>query len=180
MALPADCFRVFQAGHTSSPSLKTAAVFLREQARQPFRPGPCPCGAVRFQFLHPSPILTRVHSTGRTRLAQTAIASCFRIQLRRIQSLLAAPGAACRLIHRCSCDDCLQSRRRCPALAATARSVGQGLRPPALQRRRAHTNLARDNLDRRTLRRQQPRHYPVLVCLSVPIHCLLSRTDQHD
>jgi hypothetical protein len=69
-------------------------------------------------------------------------------ELVRRGRLLAAPGAACRLIHRRSGNHCLQPGRRCPALAAAARSVRQGVRPPPLQRRHAHAYLARHMLHR--------------------------------
>src|SRR5690242_20515059 len=94
---------VFQAGHTSSPSLKTAAIFLREQARQPFRPGPCPCGAVRVPAPSPGadPDALPQHWPHAAR-PDSAIASCFqasssagyspcsRLQALRVASSIAA------------------------------------------------------------------------------------------
>ena len=82
--------------------------------------------------------------------------------------LLAAPAAPRRLIHPSCGDQRLQSSRRRPALAASspiARSIGQRVRTPTLQRRCTHSNLARHLLHRRTLRRQQSRHDPILVSL---------------
>jgi hypothetical protein len=79
-----------------------------------------------FQLFHPPTVLPRFHGTGCTRLAQTRNGVLLlSLQLRRIQPPLAAPGAACRLIHRRRGDHRLQSGRRCPALAAAARSIGQ-------------------------------------------------------
>ncbi|MBS0641269.1 MAG: IS6 family transposase [Proteobacteria bacterium] len=64
--------------------------------------------------------------------------------------------------------DSLRRRRRCKAgrswyvnetylkvqgATPVACAMGQRIRPPALQRRHAHTDLTRDKLDRRTLRR---------------------------
>jgi hypothetical protein len=128
-----------------------------------------------LQLLDPSAVLPSFQGTGRPRLAEAGDRIPLPgIQLRQIQPLLAAPDTACRLIH-CRCDDhCLQPRRCRPARAAGARSIGQGIRPPALQRRRAYPDLMRYMLHRRTLRRQQPRHYPIFVRLSVSSHFLLS------
>ena len=85
------------------------------------------------------------------------------IQFRRIQPLLAAPGAARRLIHCCCDDHRLQPRHCCPARAAGGGSTGQCIRPPAFQRRNADPHVTRHQVDRRTLRRQQPRHYPIFM-----------------
>ena len=128
-----------------------------------------------LQLLDPPTVLPSFHSTGRPRLAEAGD----RIplsgnQLRRVQPLLAAPGAARRLIHCCCDDHRLQPRRCCPARAAAGGSTGQGVRPPAFQRRNADPHFTRHQVDRRTLRRQQPRHYPIFVRLSVSSHFLLS------
>ena len=72
------------------------------------------------------------------------------------------------VIHPSCGDQRLQSSRRRPALAASspiARSIGQRVRTPTLQRRCTHSNLARHLLYRRTLRWQQSRHDPILVSL---------------
>src|SRR5580692_2285198 len=68
----------------------------------------------------------------------------------------------------------LQPRRCRPARAAGGGSNGQGIRPPAFQRRHADPDFTRHQVDRRTFRRQQPRHYPIFVRLSVSSHFLLS------
>src|ERR1700747_3334383 len=92
--------------------------------------------------------------------------------------MLAAPGTAGRFIHGRGGNDRLQSGRRRPtptaATAPLARAIGQSIRSPAFQRGHAHAYLTRDDLNRRTLRRQQSRHDPVLGSLSVSSHCLLS------
>ena len=98
-------------------------------------------------------------------------------QLSRIQTLLTAPAAPRRLIHPSCGDQRLQSSRRRPALAASspsARSIGERVRTPTLQRRCTHSNLARHLLHRRTLRRQQSRHDSILVRLSISSHFLMS------
>src|SRR5271166_3785557 len=129
-----------------------------------------------LQLLDPPAILSGLRCTGRTRLAETGDRILLpAIQLRRIQPLLAAPGAACRLIQRSRGDHSLQSRRSRPALAADARSIGQGIRPPSLQRRYTDAHLTRHMLHRGTLGRQQSRHYPVFVRLSVSSHFLIPR-----
>ena len=51
-----------------------------------------------------------------------------------------------------------------------ARSAGQRLRPPSLQRCRADPDLTRYMLHRGALRRQQSSYYPVLIRLSVSSH----------
>src|SRR4051812_11390754 len=128
-----------------------------------------------LKLLAPTVVLPSFHRAGRTRLAETGDRIPLpAIQLCRIQPLFATPGTARRLIHR-RCDDHRLQPRRCrPAWAASARSIGQGVRPPTLQRRHAYPDFTRNQLDRRALRRQQPRHYPILVRLSVSSHCLLS------
>src|SRR5206468_12948864 len=91
-----------------------------------------------------------------------------------IPPLLATPATARRLSPRRCDDHRLQPRPSPPARPASARSIGHGVRPPTLQRRHAYPDFTRNQLDRRALRRQQPRHYPILVRLSVSSHCLLS------
>ena len=97
-----------------------------------------------LQLLDPPAILPSFHGAGRPRLAETADRILLPgIQLRRIQTLLAAPGAPRCLIH-CRCDDHrLQPCRRRPARAAGAGSIGQGIRPPTLQRRHADRHFTR-------------------------------------
>ena len=122
------------------------------------------------------PILPSFRSTGRPRLAEAGDRILLPgIQLRQIQPLLTAPATPCRLIHCCCDDHRLQPCRRRPARAAAARPIGQGIRPPTLQRRHAYPDLTRHMLHRRTLRRQQPRHYRIFVRLSVSSHFLLPR-----
>ena len=131
-----------------------------------------------FQVLDPTPVLSGFRGTHRTRFTETRDRVLLPgRQLCRIQTLLAAPAAPRRLIHPGCGDQRLQSSRRRPTLAASspiARSIGQRVRTPTLQRRCTHSNLARYLLHRRTLRRQQSRHNPILVRLSVSSHFLMS------
>src|SRR5271166_2022858 len=72
-----------------------------------------------FQLLDPPAILAGLRCAGRAGLAKTGDRILLPgIQLRRIQPLLATPGAPRRLIHRRRDDHRLQPCRCCPALAA--------------------------------------------------------------
>src|SRR4051812_29481744 len=129
-----------------------------------------------LQFLDPSPILPGLRGAARPRFAEAGDRIALPgLQLRRIPPLLAPPGPPRPpILSRCA-DPRLHPPRRCPALAAAASgSIGQGIRPPAFQRRHADPDLTRHQVDRRTLWRQQSRHYPIFVRLSVSCHFLLS------
>src|ERR1700687_6043700 len=128
-----------------------------------------------LQLLYGPPSLPPPRRAARPRLAEASDRIPLPgIQLRWIQPLLAAPDTAGRFIHRGGDNHCFQSCPRSPPLTARAststRSVGQGIRPPTLQRRHANTHFTRHQVDRRTLRRQQPRHYPIFIPLSVSSH----------
>ena len=56
-------------------------------------------------------------------------------------TLLAAPAASRCIVHRGRRNHRLQTSRRCPPLRAGTRPVGQGVRPPPLQRCHADPNL---------------------------------------
>ncbi len=66
----------------------------------------------------------------------------------------------------------VQSGRRCPGPLASG--PGQRIAAPALQRSRSNPDLTRHVFQHRALRRQQPRHRPVLECLSVSSQFLIS------
>ena len=112
-----------------------------------------------LELLDPAPVLPGLDGTGRPRLAQAGDGVVLPgLELGRVQPLLAAPGAAGSLVHRRRGDHRLQPRRRRPALAAGQRPrCRQGPGSPTLQRGDADTDLARDHVDGRALRRQQPR-----------------------
>jgi hypothetical protein len=65
-----------------------------------------------LQFLDPSPVLPSIHGAGRPGFAETGNRILFpAIEFRRIQPVLAAPGAAGGFIHRRSGNDRFQPGR---------------------------------------------------------------------
>ena len=87
-------------------------VFLIAQARRLFRPMPCPCDGAPAQLLDPPTVLPKLSTAARgSPEAGGRIPASRHRGLRRIQPLLAAPGAARRLIHCCCDDHRLQPRR---------------------------------------------------------------------
>lgn len=101
-------------------------VFLTARARRPSRPVLVLAMELSFQLLDPPTILSGLRCAGRSRLAKTGDRILLPgIQLRRIQPLLAAPGAPHCLIHCRRDDHRLQPCRCCPARPAGARSIAK-------------------------------------------------------
>ena len=86
---------VFQAGHSSSPSWKTSPRIFDSTSKAAVSASALVLTMkLPLQLLDPPAILPSFHGAGRPRLAETADRILLPgVQLRRIQTLLAAPGA---------------------------------------------------------------------------------------